>query len=150
MSFCDCETVIAGAIVSKTSAYQQLALYVNKNCGSDWNSEQAMARYKGQLVIYITKKQAFADKSGGKFCLTLEEVNAGMTIEEKRNSKCDNYERWDLLFGGRQNVTPSCVSHADDDEEANNDYYCEPNENNENDSIFQEDHDGQFSYGGND
>ena len=47
------------------------------------------------------------DVSGKKFALTAEEVAQGISVNSKLEHLCYRFERWDELFGYRQNMAPS-------------------------------------------
>jgi hypothetical protein len=51
-------------------------------------------------------KNQFEDVSGGKFCLTEDELAKGLTIDKKLEKLCYGYSRMDQLFGNKQNVKP--------------------------------------------
>jgi hypothetical protein len=55
--------------------------------------------YKFLLILFIT----FLLGAG----VTEKDKERGIyTIEEKLEDKCYGFQRWDVLFGGRQNVSP--------------------------------------------
>ena len=104
--------VIAGSKLKKTDAYRELALAVNKRFDYSRPSEirdakKAKSRYEAQLKKYKDMKRELNDVTGPKFCLTENELNCGMTIEIKRDRLFPQFQRWDNLFGGRQNISPS-------------------------------------------
>jgi len=51
-------------------------------------------------------KNQFEDVSGGKFCLTEDELARGLTIDKKLEKLCYGYSRMDQLYGNKQNVKP--------------------------------------------
>ena len=75
-----------------------------------------MGRYRSYESCYKTTRKEYHNTAGEKFCLALIEISKGVTIESKRDLLCPYYERMDLLFGSRQNVNPSYVAHAGDDD----------------------------------
>ena len=104
--------VVAGSKLKKTDAYRELALAVNERLGLNrpsetWDGKKAKARYEAQLKKYKDLKRDLLDITGAKFCLTDGELKAGTTIEMKRDKIFPQFQRWDNLFGGRQNITPS-------------------------------------------
>lgn len=104
--------VIAGSKLKKTDAYRELAQAVNTRFNYDrpseiWDAKKAKARYEAQLKKYKDIKRELSDVSGPKFCLTEGELRSGMTLEMKRDKLFPQFQRWDNLFGGRQNISPS-------------------------------------------
>ena len=104
--------VVAGKKLKKTDAYNQLAAYVNEKLEySDpeikWDVRVAKIRYESLLKTYKTTRDKYLDPGGKKFALTDSEVAQGKTIDTKLNELCPFYQRWDNLYGGRQNVNPS-------------------------------------------
>ena len=48
--------------------------------------------------------------NGAKYLLGEDDLKKGITtIQQKLNHDCYGYNRMDILFGERQNVTPSCI-----------------------------------------
>ena len=104
--------VVAGSKLKKTDAYRDLANAVNQRLGYTrpsemWDVSKAKSRFDSQLKKYKDMKRDLNDVTGPKFCLTENELRAGMTIEMKRDKLFPQYQRWDNLFGGRQNISPS-------------------------------------------
>ena len=104
--------VVAGSKVKKTDAYRDLAHAVNLRLGYSrpsemWDVNKAKSRFDSQLKKYKDMKRDLNDVTGPKFCLTENELKAGMTIEAKRDKLFPQFQRWDNLFGGRQNISPS-------------------------------------------
>jgi hypothetical protein len=120
--------------LKKNDAYKLLADYVNARFHKKWDWKVVSTRYRSVFKKYTATKRAFMDVSGKKFGLTVEEVARGVTIDQKLDSMCHGYRRWDALFGTRQNVNPSysLESVDSDDEEEENDG------NEENDSFDDE------------
>ena len=102
--------VVAGAKVSKQSAYVCLADFVNQRCGSNWDPKTSMNRYKAFVKIFTDTRRAYNNVNGAKYLLGEDDMKKGITtIQQKLNSECYGYQRMDVLFGERQNVTPSCI-----------------------------------------
>jgi len=98
--------VVAGAKVSKSCVLQELADYVNEKCGTKWHKEKARETLRSYKDTYKKVKNQFEDVSGGKFCLTEDELARGLTIDKKLEKLCYGYFRMDQLFGNKQNVKP--------------------------------------------
>ena len=104
------KSVVAGQQLTKTAAYQQLAESVNQKCSTNWDGHMAMCRYRALYDTYVKTKRALLDVSGEKFCISEQDLKRGInTIEKKLNDCCTDFNRWDALFGERQNVVPSYV-----------------------------------------
>ena len=104
--------VIAGFKLKKTDAYRELAKHVNERLGYTrpseiWDANKAKFRFEAQLKKYKDLKKELSDVTGPKYCLTENELKSGMTLEMKRDKQFPQFKRWDILFGGRQNVSPS-------------------------------------------
>jgi len=105
------KSVVAGAKVTKTSAYGEMAKHVNDMCettGADaWTTEHARGRWTKYFSKYKTTKAKFTDNTGTKYCLTAKDRKKGInTINQKLDNDCPNFMRMDLLFGHRQNINP--------------------------------------------
>jgi len=100
--------VVAGAKVTKISAYGELAKYVNEVCGTtSWTAEHARGRWTKYFSKYKVTKGNFTDNTGTKYCLTEKDRRKGIsTINQKLDIDCPYFFRMDVLFGHRQNVTP--------------------------------------------
>ena len=98
--------VVAGAKVSKSSALQELADHVNEKCGTKWHKDKARETLRSYKDTYKKVKNQFEDVSGGKFCLTEDELARGLTIDKKLEKMCYGYSRMDQLYGNKQNVKP--------------------------------------------
>ena len=103
--------VIAGEKLKKTDAYNQLAVFVNLRLkytdpSEMWDQKIAKVRYESLVKTYKTTRDKLKDPSGKKFGLTDAEIVKGKTIDMKLNELCPFYQRWDNLYGGRQNVDP--------------------------------------------
>ncbi len=70
--------VVAGAKVSKSCALQELADYVNEKCGTKWHKDKARETLRSYKDSYKKVKNQFEDVSGGKFCLTEDELAKGL------------------------------------------------------------------------
>jgi hypothetical protein len=116
---------LAGAKLTKTAAYADLATYVNQKCGTNWTKDQAGARFKAMLKNYKTTRTKYFDVSGAKYCLTADELAQGMTIEKKLEADCVGFRRMDQLFGGRQNIQPTIVQEPDDSDSDDDDIFQE-------------------------
>eukprot|EP01036_Dinobryon_divergens_P058346 gene58346-77855_t len=102
--------VVAGAKVTKKSGYVELAAHVNQKCGVKWDYKMAESRYKAYVRKHKKTSRAILNPGGKKFCVGEEDRKRGIsTIEQKIDMKCPNFKRMDVLFGGRQNVTPHSV-----------------------------------------
>ena len=86
-----------------------------------WTPAIAKARYESLLRKYKEVKKDFLNHGGPKFCLTDKEMAAGLTIKAKLDKLCPLYDRWDNLYGSRQNINPSNTVDSEDldDEDAN-------------------------------
>jgi len=99
--------VVAGAKVTKNSAYQDLAHYVNQKCGTSWDGKTSQSRFRAYKRLYLETKKKYEDPTGPKFCLSEAEISKGCnTIEKKLDVECPGYARMDTLFGMKQNVKP--------------------------------------------
>ncbi len=102
--------VVAGAKVSKQSAYVGLADFVNQRCGTNWDPKTSMNRYKAFVKIFTDTRKAYNNVNGAKYLLGEDDMKKGITtIQQKLNSNCYGYQRIDVFFGERQNVTHSCI-----------------------------------------
>lgn len=104
--------VVAGKKLKKSDAYNQLAAFVNRTLKYTdptemWDQKIAKIRYESLVKTYKTTRDKYQDPSGKKFALTDAEISKGKTIDIKLNELCPFYQRWDSLFGGRQNVNPA-------------------------------------------
>ena len=108
------KNVVAGTLLKKINAFDLLSVHVNKKCGTKWDRNTCMNRYRSYIKLYKKTRNDYTNKQGGKFSLTIEESSSGMTIEMKLDKLCSHYRSLDLLFGSRQNVQPSFVAQADD------------------------------------
>ena len=99
--------VVAGARVTKATAYQELAVYVNQKCSTHWDGKAAESRFRAYKKLYIDTKKKLEDPSGPKFCLSDADIAKGCnTIEKKLDQECPGFARMDILFGNKQNVKP--------------------------------------------
>ena len=99
--------VVAGAKVTKSAAYQDLAHYVNQKCGTSWDGKTSESRFRAYKRLYVDTKKKYEDPTGPKFCLSEAEISKGCnTIEKKLDAECPGYARMDSLFGMKQNVKP--------------------------------------------
>ena len=99
--------VVAGAKVTKATAYQELAHYVNQKCSTSWDGKTSEARFRAYKRLYLDTKKKYEDPTGPKFCLSEADIAKGCnTIEKKLDEECQGYFRMDLLFGQKQNVKP--------------------------------------------
>ena len=99
--------VVAGARVTKATAYQELAAYVNQKCSTHWDGKAAESRFRAYKKLYIDTKKKLEDPSGPKFCLSDTDIAKGCnTIEKKLDQECPGFARMDILFGNKQNVKP--------------------------------------------
>jgi hypothetical protein len=113
--------VEAGQKLKKVDGYKALAEHINARFHKKWDVKICQSRYRALFKKYKDAKRAYLDVSGKKFGLTAEEIEKGMTVEEKLNGLCYCYHRWDALFGSRQNINPSCVMDSiGDSEESDN------------------------------
>jgi hypothetical protein len=102
--------VVAGAKVTKQSAYASLADFVNQRCGSNWDAKTCMDRYRAYVKAFTDTRRAYNNVNGAKYLLGEEDLRKGITtIQQKLHQDCYGYARLDALFGERQNVTPSCI-----------------------------------------
>jgi hypothetical protein len=62
-------SVVAGAKLTKDSAYVDLADYVNQKCGCNWDKKQAEARYKAYLKLFKETKRKYLNPCGEKYCI---------------------------------------------------------------------------------
>ena len=114
----DVGKVVAGAKLKKEQAYADLMVHVNQKTGCKWTATQAATRFKSMLATYKRVQTKFYDTTGEKYCLTGEEISAGLTVEAKVDKECYGFFRLHSLFGGRQNINPACLYEPslDDDE----------------------------------
>ena len=102
--------VIAGAKLTKTSAYQDLADFVTNRCNIRWDWKTAMSRFRAYIKLYQETKKKVEDNSGEKFTLTETDFKKNITtIKDKVEIECEFYYRLDALFGHRQNIKPTSV-----------------------------------------
>ena len=100
--------VVAGALLTKGAGYERLARWVNERShGSNWDWTDAQNRLRAYRDKYFKTKRELKNNAEGKFNIPEELRLQGWTINKLLDSKCFGYERMDLLFGERQNVTPS-------------------------------------------
>ena len=101
---------IAGAKVTKRSAYSELGAWVNQKCGTEWDRGKAENRFRVYKRMYKSTKRDLLDTTGAKFNVGPKDHKKGIfTIEEKLEKCCPYFKRMDILYGGRQNITPACV-----------------------------------------
>jgi hypothetical protein len=98
---------MAGAKLTKTAAYQDLAEYVNTKCSTNWTKDACQNRYTAYYKLYKETKAAFDNVNGEKYCLTELDLKNGVTIDKKLEKDCPYFYRLDALFGSRQNIKPS-------------------------------------------
>ena len=100
----------AGAKLTKKYAYDSLAAFVNQRCACNWDSKVAMDRYRAYLKIFNDTKRSYNNVNGPKYLIGEDDLKRGITtLPQKLNHDCYGYARLDILFGERQNVTPSCI-----------------------------------------
>jgi hypothetical protein len=58
--------VVAGAKLKKIHAYEMLAEYVNQHCGTNWDREDAMNRWRALFKKYKAVKRAYTSDCGTK------------------------------------------------------------------------------------
>ena len=75
--------VVAGARVTKATAYQELALYVNQKCSTHWDAKAAESRFRAYKKLYIDTKKKFEDPTGPKFCLSDADIAKCIKISTK-------------------------------------------------------------------
>eukprot|EP01036_Dinobryon_divergens_P033465 gene33465-43251_t len=101
---------VAGAKLTKKSAYESIADFVNQKCSTNWTVSNAEFRVKNYIKVYKLTKRAQLNPGGEKYNLGPKDFKKGiLTIEQKLEADCPNFKRMDVLFGGRQNITPACV-----------------------------------------
>lgn len=101
---------VAGAKLTKTAGYDDLAEFVNQKCSTKWDRQNAESRVRAYIKRFKMTKRALLCPEGAKYCVGDEDRAKGIeTIEQKLEADCPHYARMDVLFGGRQNVTPACV-----------------------------------------
>jgi hypothetical protein len=99
---------VAGAKLTKKSAYEGLADFVNQKCGLKWDWRNAEARVRGYIKRFRSTKRAQLNPGGAKYNIGEEDKKKGIfSIEAKLNADCPNFARMDVLFGSRQNITPA-------------------------------------------
>ena len=64
--------VVAGTRVTKATAYQELALYVNQKCRTHWDGKAAESRFRAYKKLYIDTRKKFEDPNGPKFCKRIQ------------------------------------------------------------------------------
>ncbi len=102
--------VVVGAKVSKQSAYVRLTVFVNQRCGSKWDSKTTLNRYRAFVKIFTDTRRAYNNVNGAKYLLGEDNLKKEITtIQQKFHHDCYDYNRMDILFGERQNMTPSCI-----------------------------------------
>ena len=104
--------VVAGKKLKKSDGYASLADFINAKMGFSaapdlWDQKVAKARYESLLKTYKATREKYQDPGGKKFALTDKEIELGKTIDTKLNELCPYFNRWDSLYGGRQNVCPT-------------------------------------------
>ena len=120
--------VVSGKKLKKSDAYASLAAFVNEDMqftlpDDMWDAKIAKARYESLLRTHKSARDKYKDPGGPKFALSEKEIQLGRTIEWKLNELCPHYNRWDTLYGGRQNVCPTnlieggLVDHSSEDED---------------------------------
>jgi len=113
-----------------------LADYVNAKLHLKWSAKESKSRFESLKKKCIVAHKALNDISGGKFGLTEKELKQGLTVQQKLEKLCHGYNRWDAIFGSRENLksssTDSTSSSSDgEDEEAVDDDDNEDNEEEE-------------------
>lgn len=103
--------VVSGKKLKKTDAYNQLAAFINRTLkytdpSEMWDQKIAKVLYESLVKTYESTRDKKNDPRGEK-CLTDAEIAKGMTIDMKLDEMCPYYQRWDNLYGGRQNVDPT-------------------------------------------
>mmetsp|Transcript_11419 Transcript_11419/g.10342 ORF Transcript_11419/g.10342 Transcript_11419/m.10342 type:complete len:454 (-) Transcript_11419:1277-2638(-) len=94
--------------LTKKDGQEDLAAYVNQKTCSRWDWNKAKARYERYVDKYKKTKILYESNSDKKFGLSNKDLKKGInSIEKKLDTECPFYRRMDLLFGGRQNVTPT-------------------------------------------
>lgn len=112
--------VVAGTKTKKVDAYKSLADFINISLGyflpqDMWDAAKAKSRYESLLGNYKRVKSMVLDKTGGKFCITEEELLKGITLAQKLRSLCPHFIRWDYLYGQKSNVTPAFTMQGGDE-----------------------------------
>lgn len=99
--------IIAGQPMTIESAYAELTDYVNEKCNCNWNVIATKNRYRSMVKKYHQVARAYKEDGGGKYCLSEEEINRGITIANKLEIDCPGFADFERLYGGRQNIAPT-------------------------------------------
>ena len=101
---------VAGAKVTKRAGFAELADWVNEKCGCNWDRKKAEDRYRVYKKMFKDTKRNQLDPTGAKYNIGPKDHAKGVhTIEHKLDKDCPNFKRMDVLYGGRQNITPAVV-----------------------------------------
>ena len=101
---------VAGAKVTKRAGFAELADWVNEKCGCNWDRKKAEDRFRVYKKMFKDTKRNQLDTTGAKYNVGPKDHAKGVyTIEDKLEKDCPYFKRMDILYGGRQNITPAVV-----------------------------------------
>ena len=101
---------VAGAKVTKRAGFAELADWVNEKCGGNWNRKKAEDRFRVYKKMFKDTKRKQLDTTGAKYNVGPKDHAKGVyTIEDKLEKDCPYFKRMDILYGGRQNITPAVI-----------------------------------------
>jgi hypothetical protein len=75
--------VVAGRKLTKHAAYGELADYVKKNCGTNWNANKAEPRYRTLETKFKQTKRKLLDDGGAKYMLSEADQKRRINTIEK-------------------------------------------------------------------
>ena len=101
---------VAGAKLTKRTAFAELADAVNEKCNTNWDRVTSENRFRVYKRLFKQTKRNQLDPGGAKYNVGPKDHAKGVfTIEQKLEKDCPYFQRMDILYGGRQNITPACV-----------------------------------------
>eukprot|EP00644_Phytophthora_capsici_P011211 jgi/Phyca11/16200/fgenesh1_pg.PHYCAscaffold_18_\ len=104
----DGKTRIDGKTMTMTDAFKLMADHLFMNSSNKLlqrlSGAQMQSRWRTQMARYRQTREAAHQQTG--FGLEEDEVADNMTLKEKLNAVCLEYERMNELFGERPNILP--------------------------------------------
>ncbi|KAG1683001.1 hypothetical protein DVH05_023277 [Phytophthora capsici] len=97
--------------MTKTAAFKLMPDHLFMNSSNKLlqrlSGAQMQSRWRTQMARYRQTREAAHQRTG--FGLEEDEIADNMTLKEKLNAMCPEYERMDELFGERPNIQPACT-----------------------------------------
>ncbi|KAL3691188.1 hypothetical protein R1sor_004839 [Riccia sorocarpa] len=97
------KTKVGGKFQTKTTAFGVMAVQLQSLGFPPCTAKNLYKKVNRYKVRYETALSMLKETGGG---LTDEDINRGLTIEDKLNKACPFFNRMDALFGTKANIVP--------------------------------------------